>query len=79
MVVIEDKLSSSTRLTTPQSGALKSSSYRVRNVESKTSQFGTSNSLNKNDVLNFQNGQIKWYKVHDGTDGTVILGINKIQ
>jgi hypothetical protein len=79
ILVIENKLSNTTPLTTPQNGALKSSSYRVRNITEKKSQFGTNNILKKDDVLNFENSQIKWYKVHDGTNGDAVSGINKIQ
>jgi hypothetical protein len=79
ILVLENKLSSTTPLTSPQSGALKSSGYRVRNIKQKESEYGTKNILSRDDVLKFENNRIKWYKIHDSTNGDAISGINKIQ
>ena len=57
---------------------MKSSSFRVRNVEPRKSQFGSSQDLKHEEVLNFENKEIKWYKVHDGANGDVISEINKM-
>lgn len=77
IVVIENKLSSTTPLTTPQSTAFTKISYKVRNQVKKFSEFGTGKELKYNQELKFDT-QIKWYKVHDGTNGDVISGINKM-
>jgi hypothetical protein len=79
ILVLENKLSSNTPLTSPQNGALKSYGYRVRNIKQKESEYGTKNILSKDDVLDFENKQIKWYKVYDGNNGDIVSGINKIQ
>ncbi|HEY9007325.1 MAG TPA: fibronectin type III domain-containing protein [Ohtaekwangia sp.] len=78
IIVIENKLSSTTPLTGPQGNAITSNKYVVRNVDPKQSEFGSTNLLNQKDVLNFQDAQIKWYKVYDGGDGTIITGIAKL-
>jgi hypothetical protein len=78
IIVIENKLSSTTPLTSPQTSAMKSASYVVRNIDPKQSQFELNNTLNQNAILNFESGIIKWYKVYDGNDGSAILGINKL-
>ena len=77
MVVIEDKLGSSTRLTTPQNGALKSSSYRVRSI-SESSRFGSNDNLTQGMNLKFDK-DIQWYKVSDGIDGKTIQNIINIK
>lgn len=77
IIIIENKLKSSTQLTTPQTRALSKNSYTVRNAVDKVSEFGSSNTLKQNNVLNF-NGGIKWYKVYDSDNGDVITGIDKL-
>jgi|GEM_PF-976695 len=76
LVVIENKLSSSTPLTAPQSTAFTKTSFTVRsvNIESSTKpgQF-----LKGGDGLMF-GGAKQWYKVHDGANGDLISGINKM-
>jgi hypothetical protein len=74
ILVLENKLSCTTPLTSPQSGALKSSGYRVRN-ERREPVLGNEN-LIKNTELRFSK-DIQWYKVYDGTDGKAIQNIIK--
>jgi hypothetical protein len=76
MVVIENKLSSTTPLTTPQSTAFTKISFTVRSVsiESATT---PGKFLNSGQSLNFS-GTKQWYKVHDGANGDVISGISKM-
>ncbi|MEM9327579.1 MAG: hypothetical protein AAGA85_18070, partial [Bacteroidota bacterium] len=76
LLVIENKLQRSTALTTPQSNALRQSSYEVRSIM-KASEFNTTNQLNQGDTLVFD-GPIKWYKVYDSENGDVIVGIDKL-
>lgn len=77
LVVIENKLSSTTPLTTPQSTAFTKTSFTVRS-QSASSQFGTAQNLTSGTVINFSDTK-QWYKVHDGTNGDAISGINKMQ
>jgi hypothetical protein len=76
LVVIENKLSSTTPLTTPQATAFTKNSFTVRSVsiESATT---PGKFLNSGQSLNFS-GTKKWYKVHDGANGDVISGISKM-
>lgn len=76
-VVIENKLSSSTPLTTPQSNAFKKKTFQVRSKNS-LSQFNSSQNLTNGTVLNLS-GKKQWYKVHDGSSGDVITGISKME
>jgi hypothetical protein len=78
ILVLENKLSSTTPLTSPQSGALKSSGYRVRSKIEKKSVFDQTKELNYGDELKF-NKNIQWYKIYDGTEGTEIKGILNIK
>lgn len=75
-VILENKLSISTPLTTPQSNAFNSNSFTVRsiNIESVTKQ---GQFLKSGDNLPFS-GNRQWYKVHDGSIGDKISGINKM-
>lgn len=41
------------------------------------SEFNIGTFLNKDAVLNFSNNS-QWYKVHDGSNGDIISGINKM-
>lgn len=77
MVVIENKLSSTTPLTTPQSTAFTKTSFTVRSQNSP-SQFGSGTNLTNGKVLEFS-GSKQWYKVHDGANGDEISGISKMQ
>ena len=78
IVIIENKLSDSTRLTPNQNAAKTKSSYTVRASKSKNSEIiGSTNELEGGDILNF-NGSIQWYKAHDGADGDIITGITKL-
>jgi hypothetical protein len=78
ILVIENKLSSTTALTTPQNGALKSSSYRVRS-RNKFSEINSNNPLEYGIELKFSD-KIQWYKVHDGSsEGKIIDGIINIK
>ncbi|MGO4773740.1 fibronectin type III domain-containing protein [Flavobacterium sp. W22_SRS_FK3] len=77
IVVIENKLSSTTPLTGPQSTAFTKTSFTVRSQNS-TSQFGSNINLTSGKVLEFS-GSKQWYKVHDGANGDVISGISKMQ
>jgi hypothetical protein len=77
IIIIENKLRSTTNLTSPQSNALLKKSYSVRNVVEKKSLFGSSKTLNRGDDLFFKE-EIKWYKIYDSDDGNVITGIDKL-
>jgi len=77
IVVIENKLSSTTPLTTPQSNAFNSTSLTVRS-QNLPSQFGSNQNITSGTVLNFS-GTKQWYKVHDGSNGDAISGISKMQ
>lgn len=77
MIVLENKLSSGTPLTAPQSGAKLKTSYKVRSQVEKASEYGSGRNLTHNKQLIFE-GDIKWYKVHDGSDGETISGIIKL-
>jgi len=76
IVILENKLSSTTPLTPSQSNAFTKTSFIVRsvNVESvtKPGQF-----LKSGDNLIFS-GTKQWYKVHDGANGDIISGIIKM-
>ena len=76
LVVIENKLSSTTPLTGLQSIAFTKTSFTVRSVKiesvTKPGQF-----LKSGDNILFS-GSKQWYKVHDGTNGDVISGILKM-
>jgi hypothetical protein len=72
-----NKLSSSTPLTTPQTNAFQKTTFTVRSVSAE-SEFIPNTFLNQNTVLNFS-GEKQWYKIHDGTNGDVISGIQKMQ
>jgi hypothetical protein len=76
-VVIENKLSSSTPLITPQSNAFNSTFLTVRS-QNLPSQFGSNQNITSRTALNFS-GTKQWYKVHDGSNGDVISGISKMQ
>lgn len=78
ILVLENKLSVNTPLTSPQSGALKSSSYRIRSKIEKKSVFDQTKELNYGDELKF-NKNMQWYKIYDGTEGTEIKGILNIK
>ena len=77
LVVIENKLSSTTPLTTPQATAFTKTSFTVRS-QNLPSQFGNGTNLTSGKVLNFS-GTKQWYKVYDGANGDVISGISKMQ
>ena len=77
VVIIENKLSSSTPLTTPQSNAFTKTSFTVRS-QSLPSQFGSGKNLTSGTALKFS-GTKQWYKVHDGSNGDAITGIKKMQ
>jgi hypothetical protein len=77
ILVIENKLLSTTPLTNPQSVALKSKNYRVRS-RNESSQFGSGKNLIQGMELNFSKN-IQWYKVYDGTDGKTIQNIINIK
>lgn len=77
VIVIENKLSSSTPLTTPQTNAFQKPTFTVRSVSTE-SEFVPNTFLNQNTVLSFS-GSKQWYKVHDGSNGDVISGIQKMQ
>lgn len=76
IVVIENKLSSTTPLTTPQANALTKTSFTVRSndINSATPNGSV---LIKGTKLDFSNSK-QWYKVHDGVDGNIITGISKM-
>ncbi|MDR1202837.1 MAG: hypothetical protein LBL58_14585, partial [Tannerellaceae bacterium] len=79
ILVLENKLSGGTPLTSPQNGALKNNSYKVRNQKKIYSEYGTMNELKYGEELKFSSN-IQWYKVHDGSsDGKVIEGIFSIK
>jgi hypothetical protein len=77
ILVIENKLSSTTTLTAPQNAALRNNSYKVRSIN-EASRFDTGVNLIQNMTLKFSN-EIQWYKVYDGTDGNSIHGIINIK
>lgn len=76
MIVIENKLSSTTPLTTPQTGAFAKTTFKVRSasIESATT---PGKFINSGQSLIFSNSR-QWYKVHDGLNGDVISGITKM-
>lgn len=78
ILVLENKLSLSTPFTSPQSKALKNSSYRVRSKIEKESVFDQIKELNYGDELKF-NKNIQWHKIYDGTEGPEIKGILNIK
>lgn len=77
VIVIENKLSNSTALTTPQANAFQKTTFTVRSISSE-SEFMPNTFLNQNTVLNFSSSK-QWYKVYDGVNGDVISGIQKMQ
>ncbi len=78
IIIIENKLSSGTRLTPNQKAAKGKGSYSVRASNPKKSKIdGSKNELKGGEILSF-NGEIQWYKVHDGANGDIITGIKKI-
>jgi len=77
VIIIENKLSANTRLTPNQTIAKTKNSYTVRNTRNRESEFGSDNFLKQSDELNFGES-IQWYKVHDGVNGDIIKGINKL-
>jgi hypothetical protein len=77
MVVLENKLSSTTPLTTPQATAFTKNSFTVRSLD-KFSEMGSGLKLEPGSVINFSASK-QWYKVHDGSNGDIISGINKMQ
>lgn len=76
LVVIENKLSSTTPLTTPQATAFTKTSFTVRSLD-KLSEMGTLKELKAGSVINFKTAK-QVYKVHDGANGDVISGIIKL-
>jgi hypothetical protein len=76
IIVIENKLSSTTPLTTPQSNAFTKNSFTLRSLD-KFSEMGTGLKLEPGTVINFKNSK-QLYKVHDGANGDVISGITKL-
>lgn len=76
LIVLENKLSSTTAFSPNQTSALQSNSFTVR---SNPIESGTSNGLflNKDEVLSFSETK-QWYKVHSSGDGTAITGIQKV-
>jgi hypothetical protein len=78
ILVLENKLSGGTPLTSPQNGALKSNSYKVRSHD-KVSETTQKIPLDYGTELKFSD-KIQWYKVHDGnSDGDVIEGIINVK
>jgi hypothetical protein len=77
LLIIEYKLSSTTPLTTTQTMAFSKTSFTVSSLD-KYLEIGTNIKLNPGDFLNFT-GSKQWYKVHDGSNGDAITGINKMQ
>lgn len=78
IIIIENKLNFNTDLTSNQKAAKKINTYKVRNTDSKTSEFNSGRSLNNNTAPLIFNGQIKWYKVWDHDTGDIINDISKI-
>lgn len=77
IIVVENKLSSSTPLTPPQASAFKETTFTVRS-QSVPSEFGSGTNLTSGSVINFSDSK-QWYKVHDGVNGDAITGIRKMQ
>lgn len=77
IIIIENKLKSTTQLTTPQSRAFTRREFIVRSLESE-SMYSSGNILNNTMELKFSDA-IQWYKVHDGTTGEAITGINRME
>ena len=79
MVVLENKLSSTTSFSPNQTSALQSNSYSVRSVsiKSDTNPNLFLKSAN-NEILSFSNSN-QWYKIYSSGDGNSISGIQKIQ
>jgi hypothetical protein len=77
IIVIENKLSSTTPLTTPQTNAFQRTSFTVRS-QSVPSEFGSGVNLTSGKPITFSDSK-QWYKVHDGANGDVISGIQKMQ
>lgn len=76
IIVIENKLSSTTPLTTPQTNAFRQTSFTVRS-QSVPSEFGSGINLTSGKTIAFSDSK-QWYKVHDGANGDVISGIVKM-
>lgn len=74
IVVIENKLKSTTRLTTNQNAGKASSSLEVRSVSAINQSPVSGNPLPQNTTINTNN---KWLKVYDSENGDVISGIEK--
>jgi hypothetical protein len=76
LIVLENKLSSTTAFSPNQTSALQSNSFTVR---SNPIESGTNNGLflNKNETLDFSNSQ-QWYKVYSDGNGSSISGIQKV-
>ena len=76
IVVIENKLNSTTRLTKSQNAGKAASSLEVRSVNlSPESSVSGNNLTNQIPLINTNN---KWLKVYDSENGDVISGIDKI-
>lgn len=79
LIVIENKLSSTTPFSPNQTSALQSNSFTVRSssITSDTNPNLLLESAN-NETLSFS-GSKQWYKVNSSGDGTAITNIQKIQ
>ena len=79
LIVLENKLSSTTSFSPNQTSALQSNSFTVRSVsiKSDTNPNLFLKSVN-NETLSFSNSN-QWYKVYSSGDGSSISGIQKIQ
>jgi hypothetical protein len=77
IIVIENKLSSTTPLTTPQTNAFQRTSFTVRS-QSVPSEFGSGVNLTSGKPITFSDSK-QWYKVHDEANGDVISGIQQMQ
>lgn len=75
-ILIENKLSISTPLTTLQTNAFGKTSFIVRSLD-KFSEMDSGILLGSGTIINFSSSK-QWYKVHDGLDGDIIVGINEM-
>jgi hypothetical protein len=79
IIIIENKLKSTTNLTLNQEYAKTLTGFNVRNITEKESQYNTGKKLSTllNSQLNFRGAKIKWYKAWDSNDGKIITDIQK--
>lgn len=76
LIVIENKLSSTTPFSPNQTSALQSNSFTVRSTKIE-SEMTNELFIGSNDIISFSDSK-QWYKVYSSGDGTAITGIQKV-